>query len=307
MFLDCITEWISSRRFKPVPIRLDSGVPASYPIPLEMGQVLLHSHYQMLQDEDRVAHFRRAIEDLITSDDIVLDIGTGSGILALLAAERARKVYAVEVDPAIAGFAARAFDASPNREKLTLFLGDAAYLRLPERVDVITCELLDTVLLNEPQVEILRLAGSRLLKPDGRFIPAYARNFVALANCSFRFYERIDLRVAHWEPTDLPSARELTPWAEYCRLTFGPDAPEGVDAQVVLRANHRGTATAVKLMTVTGFGNGDEVGPCLTMNRPLVIPIPEKLDIVPDAAYRVRLSYRFGERYQNVRCSAARL
>ena len=57
----------------------------------------LDFHQSMIHDRRRVEAFRAAIEAAVQPGDVVLDIGTGTGLLACLAARAgARKVYAVE-------------------------------------------------------------------------------------------------------------------------------------------------------------------------------------------------------------------
>ena len=52
---------------------------------------------RMLQDTARKRAFLDAIREVVRPDDVVLDLGTGSGILAVAAAQAgARQVYAVE-------------------------------------------------------------------------------------------------------------------------------------------------------------------------------------------------------------------
>ena len=64
---------------------------------IPMGAFNPSYHYEMLIDQRRVKPFEEAIRSAISSSDVVLDIGTGSGILAILAARAgAKKVYAIE-------------------------------------------------------------------------------------------------------------------------------------------------------------------------------------------------------------------
>ena len=55
------------------------------------------SHHTMIQDEHRTLGFYNAIKTKIAPNDVVVDFGSGSGVLAVLCAKLgASKVYAVE-------------------------------------------------------------------------------------------------------------------------------------------------------------------------------------------------------------------
>jgi predicted RNA methylase len=52
----------------------------------------------MLRDQRRTKSFLEAVRNVVSPGDVVIDIGTGTGILAAAAAQAgARHVYAVEI------------------------------------------------------------------------------------------------------------------------------------------------------------------------------------------------------------------
>lgn len=66
-------------------------------------QLVPRWHFPMLDDDERHGAFESAIESLLGSDDAVLDIGAGSGILAFIAARAgARRVITCEESRVIA-------------------------------------------------------------------------------------------------------------------------------------------------------------------------------------------------------------
>jgi predicted RNA methylase len=57
----------------------------------------VHDHGWMIADKIRTGCYVRALEKLVRPGDVVVDIGTGMGIFAILACRLgARKVYAIE-------------------------------------------------------------------------------------------------------------------------------------------------------------------------------------------------------------------
>lgn len=125
----------------------------------------------MLEDRTRTQAFIRAIEKTVRPGDIVLDLGTGTGILALTAARAgAAHVYAVEAGHI--GRAAQAlFAANGMADKITLIAGWSAGISLPQPADLLVSEILGSRALSERILPITLDARIRLLKPEARLIP----------------------------------------------------------------------------------------------------------------------------------------
>ena len=96
---------------------------------------------RMIADELRRDAFTRAMRQAITPESVVLDIGTGTGIFALLACQfGARKVYAIEPDDAIQ-VARQLSSANGNAERIKFFQDTSTKVTLPERAVVIVSDM----------------------------------------------------------------------------------------------------------------------------------------------------------------------
>jgi len=128
-------------------------------------------HGRMLHDHRRTGDYLAAIAEAVRPDDVVLDIGTGSGVLAVAAARAgARHVYAVEATD-IAEVAERVFALNGVQDRVTLVRGWSRNVTLPESADLLVAEIIGNEPLEEEILETTLDARRRLVKPGGRLIP----------------------------------------------------------------------------------------------------------------------------------------
>jgi 2-polyprenyl-3-methyl-5-hydroxy-6-metoxy-1,4-benzoquinol methylase len=140
---------------------------------LDAETILLH--VDMLNDRTRTSSYLESISRNVRAGDVVLDIGTGTGIYAMAAARAgARHVYAIEAGP-IARAARALFEANELSDRITLLRGWSADLSLPERADVLISEVIGNEPLAEGVVGVTKDALKRLLKPDARLVPSRIR------------------------------------------------------------------------------------------------------------------------------------
>jgi SAM-dependent methyltransferase len=129
----------------------------------------LDVHRTLLADKVRVDAFKRALDEAVKPGDRVLDVGTGSGILAMLAA-KAGAGHVVGVDSAsIIDVASRT--AARNRLANVEFLrADIRDVRM-EKFDLIICELIGLYVTDEGLAYKMDIARG-LLKEGGRLMPS---------------------------------------------------------------------------------------------------------------------------------------
>jgi len=144
---------------------------------LKLSQDVMQLHLDMLNDRTRTLSFIDAIRETVRPGDVVLDIGTGTGILAATAARAgARHVYAIEAGQ-IQKVARELFASNDLSDRITLIRGWSTQVELPERADVLISEVIGHEPLAEDVLETTADAVSRLVKPDARLVPGRLRIF----------------------------------------------------------------------------------------------------------------------------------
>jgi protein arginine N-methyltransferase 1 len=129
------------------------------------------THQALLSDRVRTLAYRRALEAAVRPDDVVLDLGCGTGIFSMIAARRGcRKVYAVDRS-AIIDDARETARRNGLEGRIEFIRAPFDQVELPERVDLIVHELIGSRFWDEEILTHVAEARARHLRRGGRLLP----------------------------------------------------------------------------------------------------------------------------------------
>ena len=125
----------------------------------------------MIADRIRMNAFEQALDRTVKPGSVVVDIGTGTGIFALLACRRgARRVYAIEPDDAIQ-VAREIAKANGYDDRIDFIQAKSTDVNLPERADVIVADIGGILPWFQRHLASIADARQRFLAPGGVLIP----------------------------------------------------------------------------------------------------------------------------------------
>jgi protein arginine N-methyltransferase 1 len=129
----------------------------------------LYQHDQMLHDKVRVESYWQGLSKHVKEGDVVIDLGTGTGVLAMFAAKQGAHVHAVEHGPIVA--AAEAVARDNGITNITFHRTHSSKLELPGKVDAIIHEQIGEAAYDERVIENICDLRDRFLKPGGKVLP----------------------------------------------------------------------------------------------------------------------------------------
>lgn len=247
-------------------------------------------------DDIRVGKLQEAIMKAVKPGDVVADLGSGQGLLALFAAQAgAAKVYCVEIDESHTKYITWLARKNGAADKIIAINGDARKIDLPEPVDVMLCEIISAGLFYEPQLQVMNHNLSRL-KPGGLVVPEMMENAVQLIHAQDSLYGLKLPPVTRW--TDLEDDQILTTTATYHRADFYKHNDTYIDASVELTAVTDGVTNAIRVLPDiwSRLPRPGEAGirqntPSPSFGNPQIVWLKEPVTLTKGKVYDVRLQY----------------
>ncbi|XP_074181346.1 protein arginine N-methyltransferase 8 isoform X4 [Rhinolophus sinicus] len=155
-------------------------------------------HEEMLKDEVRTLTYRNSMyhNKHVFKDKVVLDVGSGTGILSMFAAKAgAKKVFGIECS-SISDYSEKIIKANHLDNIITIFKGKVEEVELPvEKVDIIISEWMGYCLFYESMLNTVIFARDKWLKPGGLMFPDRAALYVvAIEDRQYK-----DFKIHWWE------------------------------------------------------------------------------------------------------------
>jgi hypothetical protein len=175
----------------------------------------------MLNDTARCEKYALAIEIVVkrvaaavTPAPVrALDVGAGTGLLAMIAARAGAQVDALEMFPPLAALAAEVVADNGLTDAVTVYPAKSTDMLLDmpkDRYNILVTEIFDSALLGEGILPVLAHATESLLAPGAQVVPASAVVFAQLVESPNLFAKWHDLSV------DGDFAFHRTPSAPFC-------------------------------------------------------------------------------------------
>ncbi len=156
------------------PVELFPEVPNLYEFP--------SVHADMVYDERRVNAYKRAIDSTVKKGDIVVDVGSGTGLLSFLCLQAgAKRVHAIERSPVIK-WAKLLAEKNGFSDRIVFHNDDARNVEIGEKADVVVSELIGHLAFEEGMAETIADTKARLLKKGGALIPQKVTLHAAIVN-----------------------------------------------------------------------------------------------------------------------------
>lgn len=223
----------------------------------------LHFYGQMIADAQRMEAYAAALRATVRPDSVVMDLGCGAGVFAVLACKLgARRVYAVEPENII-GLAREIAAANGCTERIEFFDKLSTEITLPEAATIIISDLRGVLPWFEQHIPSIIDARMRLLAHGGVLIPGRDILWAALVEAPAQYADLVgpwrdnrfglDLSAGtrlitnNWRKTQIAPEQFLVQPVCWTTVNYNEVESPDIHAQISWQALRNGTAHGVAM------------------------------------------------------------
>lgn len=259
--------------------------------------------FNCLIDQNRTSALESALRNLVRPGDVVVDAGSGTGILSMIASRfGAKTIYAIEHDWRNAANLDKTFKKN-GIDNIKIIEGDACSVDLPEAVDLITMEMIATGLIEELQVTASRNL-LRASKPNTRaLIRSYTAHIDLVSNPNL--YYGFEFDVFRYEYPDEPTLTSvsLSERQDIFTVDFlDSELKTTIDRQFNITCNKSGALNGIRISGNTGLGDGSNLGATFAYDYPLILPISTRT-VSEGEAFIIDLNYTLNGGFSSLQYS----
>jgi predicted RNA methylase len=269
--------------------------------------------HQCLIDTNKAEAFKETLQNVVQKNSTVLECGTGSGILSLIAAQAgAKAITAIEFDPYIANVAKDNISLNGKDHIITVLTEDARNITFPNgtHFDIIIMEMINTGLIEEMQVQAMNnLHAQNLITLTTVLIPAVQETYITLAYTDFKqhgFTMKMVKQMWQEIKSDAVLSR-LSGKQLLNRIDFSSPTPELFTAQIQFEVEQSGEINSIILSGKTILNKEETIvlDSTFSLNPDIIIPLPEERNVEKGEIIALEIEYIFGGGFQTFKADYA--
>lgn len=241
-----------------------------------LGSGVPSFHRPMLLDDRRNRAYAQAIERAVKPGMLVLEIGCGAGLLAMIAARAGARVVTCESNPMVAAAAEEIIQRNGLSDRIRVIAKLSTQLSipddLPEPADLVIHEIFGAQLFDEGVTASLTDARKRLLKPGAPSVPGLARVRCALLSrkrdrdlrrldnvegFDLSVFDHLQPRLKALRTRDLTNMVVCSDFGSGLQMDYDRLPPFGPASETISLTSHGGRIDAVAQWISIDLGSGD--------------------------------------------------
>ncbi len=243
-----------------------------------VGHFGLAYHLEMIKDAERVGRICAALKETLKPGDIHCELGAGTGIFSIYAAQSCQKVYAVEKDPHILEFARENIARAGMQNKIELIREDALAFQPPRKVDTLLVEMMSIWCINEPQIPVMNHALQHILRNKGRSVPLRIVNLIELGHYDFGALG-LECKASVAQFTGIRAPRIMTSSHVFNEYDFSRQNEEYISHTIEIPILLSGTINCARLSSQVQLSPGITFYTTDSLMPQTIVPIKEEKNV----------------------------